>query len=530
MNNYIEVFKKVLIICLMFLVSASLYSATFSGGNGTIANPYLISSVPDMEELADSVNSGITSFAGEQFIVTANIGVVTQMIGDDVNYFAGYFNGGGRKITVNINSDAANVGLFSKIDNGGISSLIVDGSVTGGPASQNVGGFVGQVLLCGFHDCTNLADVTGESATSSVGGLVGTANFAISGYIADCYNNGTITGGQYVAGIAGKIIMNNSYLTLKYSMNAGTIQGNNTTSEMPTYIGGIVGYVKDPTDIYCNVNIGIILSNDFNYAGGIVGQIETFGASEYFGYFVSSNSNSGIVDGAIDYVGGIAGYVGNDVIVDRSINTNWVDSGTAQYFGAIVGENNGLVEHCYNDEQMCILDVIGVNNGSANSVSSLPTEKMLGTNLPIAPLDTPPQLYPIIGAFSPGFCHPILLLSVAPIYLQDNPLTGVPERLDYVTAPFYVSNGWAYPPPNYIPYNFPYQWGWFNQGYIPFSANGFIEIVPLNNANIIVHGGGQDSLSVQLEYNWLINTNYNGFYSGNYNIIFEKIVPIYVGI
>jgi len=115
--------------------------------------------------------------------------------------------------------------------------------------------------------------------------------------------------------------------------------------------------------------------------------------------------------------------------------------------------------------------------------------------------------------------HPISLLAAAPIYLQNR------EKLNNVKTNFTVSNGWAYPPPpppNSNPYNFPFQWGWFNPVYTPFSANGFIEIVPFNNANILMPSGGQDSLEVRL---------YNYFYPpySNYNIVFEKIVPINVG-
>ncbi|MCL2040132.1 MAG: hypothetical protein FWG85_06860 [Bacteroidetes bacterium] len=99
---------------------------------------------------------------------------VTQMY---TQTFTGQFNGNNKKITVQINENITNVGLFSQIDgNGRIDSLIVDGYVIGGQNSQYVGGIVGEVIYGMISNCTNLADVIGESAMSSVGGIVGAVN------------------------------------------------------------------------------------------------------------------------------------------------------------------------------------------------------------------------------------------------------------------------------------------------------------------------------------------------------------------
>ena len=514
MNNYIKVFKKVLIICLIFLASASLYSQNY---------------IYTAQDFANMVPNG-------SYILMDDI-TVTQMY---TQTFTGHFDGNNKKITVNINENVTNVGLFSQVDGGSIYNLIVDGSVVGGLQSENVGGFVGEFLSGDISICTNLADVTGESFMSSVGGISGAVGYNGGGMIEN-NNNGTITGGQYVAGIAGKTSYGGADVVIKYCRNAGTIMPNKNRPEL-SYVAGIIAYCDGR--LICDlVNIGKILGSDFDYAGGIVARL--------IGGYIAASCNSGIVAGAKNSVGGIVGLLDN-ARLEGCINTNWIDIGTAQNYGAIVGMNNGTLTNNYFDNQMCVLNGIGnvPNPNVPWQAEGMPTTSMLGTNLRsvLLPFNNntsgfgggcnwvfTDNLYPRLGcpASQPFYDHPISLLAAAPIYLQDNPITGEPERLDYVTQPFTVSNGWAYPPPpppNSNPYNYPYQWGWFNQGYIPFSANGFIEIVPLNNANIIVHGGGQDSLSVQLEYNWLINTNYNGFYSGNYNIIFEKIVPIYVGI
>ena len=280
-----------------------------------------------------------------------------------------------------------------------------------------------------------------------------------------------------------------------------------------SYIAGIVAYIANTITFHNHTNIGKILGSDFDYAGGIV--------ARFIGGYISASCNSGIVAGAKNSVGGIVGWL-IDARLEGCISTNWIDIGTAQNYGAIVGMNNGTLTNNYYDNQMCILG--GINNQDIQGqAEGLPTTSMLGSSLQ--------NFLPIIWLFENNLYpriiydseHPISLLSAAPIYLQNNPLTGDPERLDNVTQSFSVSNGYAYPPP-FNPYYYPYWWGWFNPNYVPFSANGFIEIQQSNNALIRIRGGW-DTLSVRLDYP---NYGNNGFYTG-YNIIFEKQIPVYLG-
>ena len=107
--------------------------------------------------------------------------------------------------------------------------------------------------------------------------------------------------------------------------------------------------------------------------------------------------------------------------------------------------------------------------------------------------------------------------------------------MDNVITHFHVSNEWSYPPPlwkpnqNQIRLPYSYQWGWYPGGnFIPFSMMNYISVPvsssnsPSNTAIIMVPGGGQDSLVVRLN-------NYNYPPYSNYNIIFEKVVPIFIG-
>ncbi|HBN06891.1 MAG TPA: hypothetical protein DD434_14075, partial [Bacteroidales bacterium] len=67
-----------LIILLLLMISNNTFAQTFSGGSGTAVNPYRISNVSDLNDIAYYVNSTNwrqNSFNGKYFVMTANITV-----------------------------------------------------------------------------------------------------------------------------------------------------------------------------------------------------------------------------------------------------------------------------------------------------------------------------------------------------------------------------------------------------------------------------------------------------------------------
>ena len=525
--------KKFFILMCIFMVG---YVSSYS--------QYYIRYTSDMELLANGVNAGDPQYVYANCILLNDIidTAVTLMIGNDTHHFQGNFHGNGFKISVDIVDTAANIGLFSEISGGSVFNLIIDGSVTGLSGSQNVGGLAGIITGVPFIyldvlNCTNLAIVEGWGPSSSVGGIVGRADGSI--VFTNCTNNGHIMGGNSVGGIVGTTLHSNyqpsfNLLVLRDCKNSGLILGIEDVDQ--SYMGGIVGYSSDNNLMYACVNIGQILGVNSSYVGGIVAYIDN-------GSEVYSSSNSGIVDGGSIAVGGISGYVGDDVIVKGCISTNWVDRGASLYFGSIVGDNNGIVDSCYYDSQMSILG--GINNvdvlGSAEGRS---TQLMISYNLfPLLPQihgawEFTNNLYPRPYSSNLILEHPVVLLSAAPIYLQNN------ERVNNVITNFFVANYESWGPPPFIaqidsPYYF--QWGSYDDNFVPYlhrqhSVIGYINVPfpspfpPTNTATINPTGGilQQDTLVVRLDYDWLYFSNYNGFYSINYYIIFEKLVPIRV--
>jgi len=99
----------------------------------------------------------------------------------------------------------------------------------------------------------------------------------------------------------------------KYLGNAGTIKGNGTSIDEPTYIAGVVAYSVDNPYLFSFVNIGKIEGEGFDYVGGIVA---SFINSTLYG-----GSNAGMVEGGRNSTGGIVGYFENSSLFS-AINTN----------------------------------------------------------------------------------------------------------------------------------------------------------------------------------------------------------------
>ena len=520
--------------------------------------PIQINDVDEWNIFAEG-SDPITYPLNGNYELTDNIGSISNPAKMVIETFTGSLNGNDKTIYVEIDEDEPNVGLFSEISGGGISNLIIEGSVTGGPNSLNVGGFAGLITNGGISNSTNLSNVTGGPNSLNVGGLVGQV---LSGYAFNCnnladvectnpnsavggiagtvlpyngsifcglVNKGSITGGLYVAGIVGRVLYTECTIIIRRSQNAGEIKSINSNIALHpnnyVYIAGIAAYI-DSRYVYLHglVNIARILSQNANFAGGIVAYLK----SEFQG-FLQSSSNSGIVDGATTAVGGVAGYVEGNLQIEGCINTNWVERGTAlpPNAGAIVGQQipGSVIINCCNDKQMCIL-----NNGIG---TNLTTMEMIGYNLQVQGLLTgnwifENNLYPRPINVSTNPDHPVALLSAAPIYLRDTPLPPPPPRppfetLDNVqTSPFYVSNWNTYPPFSSPPrIQFSYRWGWYDLvgNFSPNSMMGYISIPfstvpPFSNiATINGSGSGWDALAVRLTDD---------------NIGYKKVVPINV--
>ena len=246
--------KKSLICCLFVLVTATLANA-FVGGDGTLYNPYQISTRAHLQAVNDSLSSNyvlmndidLAGITYTQAIIAPDTSAVAGFQG---TVFTGSFGGNGFAIK-NLTINGANLdymALFGCIGN------------------------TGEVTELAVEDC----DILG---TNYVGGLVG-ANYGTN---SGCYCTGTITGTSNVGGLDGY-----SSGLIKSCYAAGEVSGETDT-------GGLAGECANGTitNSYANVNV-----NGVNKVGGLVGYC-------YYNT-VTRCYASGAVSG-IDIVGGLVG-------------------------------------------------------------------------------------------------------------------------------------------------------------------------------------------------------------------------------
>jgi len=208
--------------------------------DGTTANPYIIASPYDLNQLAASVNGG-TTYEGKNIILVNNLvyGNGTgdpnyTPVGNNVNVFKGIFNGQFHTIKgiVVYTSDYYN-GVFGYLDGGGVvkNLTLATSNITGG---WNTAGIVGEnrgtVENCHVAEDVILQLYHESTLNQILGGVVGWN----MGTIAGCTNGADldIVGNREIGGIAGY-----SYGIVKDCLYLGNI----TVSDCQGDVGAIVG-------------------------------------------------------------------------------------------------------------------------------------------------------------------------------------------------------------------------------------------------------------------------------------------------
>lgn len=256
------------ILFFSFLVANTLlFSQSYSGGDGSSSNPFIIENKIDLKYLSEhstdwgfhfKQNTDIT-FNSSDFIAGGNFfnnGKGFIPIGGETVKFTGTYDGNNHTVTGLVISDTSNnnVGMFGYVD--GVSSRIsnlglIGGSITGG---DNVGGLVGYLNEGSVSNCYTTNTVYTENAA---GGLMGEI---YNGTISNCYTAGNISSNSYYSG------------GLVGEMYNGTISNSYTTSTISSgYVsGGLAGALFDATVTNCYVNSAISATNGF---GGLFGDI-----------------------------------------------------------------------------------------------------------------------------------------------------------------------------------------------------------------------------------------------------------------
>ena len=329
--------KKILFFAAVLLgISNAFAVVTWDGttktawteGEGTEADPFIISSPNHLAYLAQQVNAGNT-YAGNYFKQTEDFNLNSKTwtsIGTTSNKFAGNYDGGEKKI-----SNFKN-GLFGYIENASLKNLTIDGTYSGSGSSMFVSNTNGATKI---SNCHNKSASSGSISAEYFGCIVGKAE-GTSITLENCSNQGTVnvTGSSnttsgttttlFMGGIIGSSATTTTTTTLKNCYNSGSIKMsrsvyNNgyTTYSYILYVGGLIGGVSGNTTIDQCYNAGTVTALGSGDGGG---KVDTYVA--------------GLVNAS-------SGFSGN-IVITRSYNTgdltstgagnNWVSLPYAYVF------------------------------------------------------------------------------------------------------------------------------------------------------------------------------------------------------
>jgi uncharacterized protein (TIGR02145 family) len=230
----------------------------FSGGTGVDVDPYIITSLADLAELAQSPETWDKHFEQTQDIDagetnTWHDGEGWLPIGNMTKQFTGVFNGNGKTVAnLFINRVTNYQGFFGNCVGATISNLgIVNVNFTTGAMSGALSGDI--YANTQIVQCYSTGTV---SATSHSGGLVGYTGMS---QVRKSYSTVNISGSMYdIGGLVGKIdfssVVENCYAT-------GNVNA-------PNIVGGLVGRNESST-ISNSYSMGMVSQNG-SY-GGLVG-------------------------------------------------------------------------------------------------------------------------------------------------------------------------------------------------------------------------------------------------------------------
>ena len=287
-------------------------TTTPSGGNSqnttpTVEkeDPYAIKTANDLKKLTDS---------SETYYLKNDI----DMAGAEwtpITGFTGTLNGNGFSIkNLTINSDSSNVGLFAVLE-GTVNNLKIESAnitVTG--RKENIG------ILCGElkGSVTNItvSGIVDAPDCTNVGGIAGYLYVQKNYTVTNLKNNAAISGANYVGGIIGGSLCDNSGSSSDRTIELSKLENTGVIRGKGDYVGGIAGcfshegYISTVTLVATSMkNTGNIIGT--TYVGGIFGNIYSDSSKSY----IQDCTNISVVTGEC-YVGCIAGSAKNVPISD----------------------------------------------------------------------------------------------------------------------------------------------------------------------------------------------------------------------
>ncbi len=278
------------------------FSKFTEGGDGSKKNPFLISTVGDLQQMAQLPDSAYRLVSDIDMSKSASYWI-------PIKSFKGVLDGDGYSIyNLGIQTTASHAGLFGTLDELGVVKNLVIANPTLELTSTNqaAGIIAGEATYDYTGKGTDInvdsvfvygAKITGD-VDANIGGLVGC--LSLSSTIANSSFQGTITvpNAEGVGGIAGKQ-RTGSIITASYA---------DVNATAGTCLGGIVGTVGSTND-YCkvtNCEVKGTLTAE-NSVGGIMGYSYSNSISNCINHADITVTNPSTWDGYA--AGGILGYL-----------------------------------------------------------------------------------------------------------------------------------------------------------------------------------------------------------------------------
>ena len=208
-------------------------------GTGIAEDPYLISSVAQLEYLRDKSNEGSASYTAHAQLVNdidLDYASASSWIPISKSYsFVGTFDGNGHCIK-NLYSSFCQggfVGLFGDVRGGTIKNLTVEGVIES--SCSNQGMIAGFSAGTNYYNCVAKGRINTNGSSSYVGGIVGktTKTSSSNPVVQGCASYvDIVSNGKYTAGLVG---MADYGITMENCANYGNVTGK-------ANVGGLMGY------------------------------------------------------------------------------------------------------------------------------------------------------------------------------------------------------------------------------------------------------------------------------------------------
>ena len=265
-------------------------------GNGSVDNPYEISTAAELAWFRDYVNNESQYVSAtltedidlSEFCHAADAATNTEELSWDPigngRMYCGTFDGNGKTIrNLYINSTIMYKGFFGYANSGSIKNITFDNAKVKNTHYNGTGILTGAFEKCTIENIKTLANCSVEG-TYNTGGIAGIG----TGNISNCENRAMVNGTNNVGGIVG----NSSDNTISSCANYGAVTGTESN------VGGMVGFFISGTIQNC-ANYGDISGAD--YVGNQIGYARICNLNNVLGIgnVTATTSQSGLLAGVI---------------------------------------------------------------------------------------------------------------------------------------------------------------------------------------------------------------------------------------